>query len=346
MESSSDDILIRDLVKGQVVPITVTTRPGSAESPVLSPDLKQIAYAFAGPETGYGYQLRVSAAQSDAKPRLLGAVFPYLYVRGWSADARSVFVVIIGEGNTSRIAWMSTIDGTVRTLKSFDWQAAGRPALSPDGRFIAYDVLVDPRKPEREIRILASDASAEFVVVSGSAVNSGAIWSRDGARLAFKSNRSGTLGIWSVPIRNGRDDGPPTLLKPEVGDVGLIGFTATNSLLYEQRIGTQDIFAIDLDSPNGTLRGTPTRLAETYVGANRNPSLSPDGKSVAYLSLRTASAGNTPNLVIRSLDNATERVIPTMFRGGGSKPMGPPMGRGSSNWREIARTPPRSTRSI
>ena len=149
-----------------------------------------------------------------------------------------------------------------------------------------------------------------------------------------------------MAIRNGRGDGPPTLLKPEVGDVALIGFTATNSLLYEQRIGTEDIFAIDLDSPNGTLRGTPTRLAETYVGANRNPSLSPDGKSVAYLSLRTASAGNTPNLVIRSLDNGSERVIPTTFRGGGSKPMWLPDGQGIIQLARNRQNSARSTRSI
>ena len=71
----------------------------------------------------------------------------------------------------------------------------------------------------------------------GSGINQGPVWSRDGARLAFTSNRSGSFGIWSVPIRNGREDGAPTQLKADIGDVGLVGFTAMGSLLDEQKIG-------------------------------------------------------------------------------------------------------------
>src|SRR4029079_13447157 len=65
----------------------------------------------------------------------------------------------------------------------------------------------------------------------------------------------------------------------------------------------------------------PDSSCRTYIGLNLNTSLSPDGKSVAYLSQRTQMfAGNISNLVIRSLESGAERVIPTIFRGGG-KPM-------------------------
>jgi Tol biopolymer transport system component len=326
--SESQDIQIRDLVTGQAVPFKVTTDPASgeyAEWPVLSPDLKQVAYAWAGPETNWNYQLRVSAMQPGAKPKPLGNLSPYLYVRAWSADGKSVLVSIFGEGN-SQIAWISTTDGTLRTLKSLDWQRQGVLALSPDGRFIAYDVLVEPGKPDREIRVLASDATSESIVVRAPGINESPVWSRDGKRLVFKSNRSGTFGMWSVPVLNSQSEGPPTLLKTDVGDGRLIGFSATGALLYEQRVNARDVFAMDLDPQQGTLRGTRTRLVDTFVGSNLNPSASPDGKSVAYLSQRTQGlSGNWAHLVIRSLETGAERVIPTIFRGGG-KPLWLPDG--------------------
>lgn len=329
VDSASQEIQIRDLVDGQLSQVKVTTDATTgeyAEWPALSPDLKQVAYAFAGPETKWAYQVRVSAMQGGVRPKPLGTLSPYTYVRGWSADGKSVLVNMLDDGSSAHIGWLSTSDGSLKTLKSVNWQGLGLVALSPDGRFIAYDMLVEAGKPEREIRVLASDASAEYVVVRGSGINQGPVWSRDGARLAFTSNRSGSFGIWSVPIRNGREDGAPTQLKADIGDVGLVGFTAMGSLLYEQKIGTRDIFAMDIDPQGGALRGTPTRLADTYIGLNLNPSLSPDGKSVAYLSQRTQMfAGNISNLVIRSLESGAERVIPTIFRGGG-KPMWLPDG--------------------
>ena len=102
---------------------------------------------------------------------------------GWSPDGRSVFVTILAEGNNFQIAWMSTTDGAVRTLKSLDWQDPERLALSPDGKFIAYAVMVEQGKPDREIRILASDASSESVVARAPGINASPVWSRDGSRL-------------------------------------------------------------------------------------------------------------------------------------------------------------------
>ena len=113
-----------------------------------------------------------------------------------------------------------------------------------------------------------------------------------------------------------------------MGDGELIGFSAAESLLYQQHIGTQNIFAMDLDPQQGILRGARTRLVDTFVGSNRNASASPDGKSLAYLSQRTQGASaNRPDVVIRSLETGAERVIPSFFQYGG-KPLWFPDGQG------------------
>jgi Tol biopolymer transport system component len=320
-EPSSRDVQIRDFTTGQTTRLKVTPNPASgayAEWPVLSPDLKQVAYAYAGPETKFNYQVRIAATQPDAKARPVGNTSPYLYVMGWSPDGRSVLVTILAEGNNFQIAWMSTTDGAVRTLKSLDWQDPERLALSPDGKFIAYAVMVEQGKPDREIRILASDASSESVVARAPGINASPVWSRDGSRLVFMSDRSGTLGIWSVAVRNGRGDGSPTRLKADVGDIALIGFDATGSLLYEHTIGMRDVFAMDLDSQAGKIHGDAVRLLDTFLGWNWNPAASPDGKSLAYLSRRNGTLNYWANLVVRSLETGAERVIPTLFRAAGA----------------------------
>ena len=327
---NSSEIQIRDLGTGRSTPFKVVTDPTSeaySEWPVLSPDSKQIAYAWAGPETNWRYQVRVSAFQPGAQPKPLGDPFPYVYVRGWAADGKAVLVDLLGAG-TAQIAWISTVDGTVRPLKTGGWESFGLPALSPDGRFIAYDVPVEAGKPDREIRVISSDGTTESSVVRAPGINASPVWTRDGGRLAFVSNRSGTMGIWSMAIKDGHSDGSPALLKADVGDGELVGFTATGALLYNQRIGAQDVFAMDLDPALGALRGIRARLVDTFVGSNTNPSPSPDARSLAYLSLRSHGVSRRrPDLVIRSLETGAERVIPSFFQYGG-KPTWFPDGQG------------------
>ena len=89
---------------------------------MLSPDLTQVAYAYAGPETKWNYQLRVMAAQPDAPSRPLGNAFPYMYVNGWAPDGKSVLVTYFGEHDVAQVSWVSTTDGSARVLKSLSWQ--------------------------------------------------------------------------------------------------------------------------------------------------------------------------------------------------------------------------------
>ncbi|HEX8030218.1 MAG TPA: hypothetical protein VF491_17210 [Vicinamibacterales bacterium] len=313
-EGSSSEIQIREFATGQVTRLKITADPASGaypEWPVLSPDQTQVAYAYAGPDTGWNYQVRIKAAQPDAPSRPVGHQFPYMSVNAWAPDGKSVLVTNFGEGNVGQVAWVSTTDGAVRVLKSLTWQT-GRPVLSPDGKFIAYDVRRVPGMPNSEIFIMAVDGSSESVVAPAPGVNASPVWAENGSRLLFKSDRSGTFGIWSIAVRNGKGDGAATRLKADVGDIDLIGFNGT-SLLYGHRSGSTDIFAVDLDSQTGTVRGDITRLLDTFVGSNLNPAASPDRKSLAF-HRRTAATNQWSTLVIRSMESGAERIVPTVFR--------------------------------
>jgi Tol biopolymer transport system component len=328
-ESQAPEIKLRDLTTGGTTSLAPVQRPAYAEWPVLSPDKKELAFAYAGQDTKFAYQLRVASAEPGGKARIINsATFPYLYVNGWAPDGSSVLVTLVEQGNSNRIGWMSTTDGRVTQLKSLDWRDPGRIALSTDGKFIAYSVPTEQDHTPKEIRILAADGSKESVLPLASGIHSSPIWSRDGRRLVFVSDRSGSFGIWSVPVREGVSDGPPILLRADVGDIDLIGFTVTDTLLYEHRVSGRDIYTVDFHPERG-VGANPTTLLDTFAGRNWNPSLSPDGKSLAYLSRRPGVSRNAYQIVIRTVESGADRVIPTLFRigaGPGGTPLWAPDG--------------------
>jgi Tol biopolymer transport system component len=157
------------------------------------------------------------------------------------------------------------------------------------------------------------------VVVSAGDGNARPIWTRDGSRLVFLSKRSGTSGLWSIPVRNGKANGTAELVRPNMSDVQPLGFTNTGTFLYIQAVANQNVFVEALDPAKGKSEGSPDKAVNAYIGANTNPSWSPDGKSIAYISRRSepSNQSSTATLVIRSIETGQEKTISTLFRNAG-----------------------------
>ena len=310
---------LRDVVTGQMTSVCPESNGNcrSGEWPILSADSRRVAYGWFSDEDG-NYQVQIADARAGAKPRIVlrNPEYTYYVLRGWSHDQTSLLSIINTRGNTAQLAWISVADGSVKTLKSLEWRSPGRVSLSPDGRFIAYDVLAQRDSLDREIRILAADGSIETVVVPQAGNNSGPVWTRDGSRLLFLSKRSGSFGLWSIPVYEGKATAPAGLVKPDTGLIQPLGFARSGSLLYVQNLGNMDIFRAHLDAATGKMSGAPIRLVDTYVGSNSNPSWSPDGKSIAFFSQRTPTdrtSSPPATLVIRSVEGGQERTIATTF---------------------------------
>jgi len=317
LDTATGDLAIRDLVTGTTKRLLLKTNwTESGEYcawPLLSPDQKRIVYSWFSTEAPPHFELRIVDAEPGAKPRTLvrNPEFGYYEPAAWARDGRSVLVVVGNQERADRLVWISLADGSMKPLKSLDWRQPGRPSPSPDGEFLAYDSLVNQGSLDREIRIIAADGSGETVAVPAPGVNASPIWTPDGTRLVFTSNRSGTVGLWSIAVRDGKAVGVAQLAKPDIGDIMPRGFTKSGSFYYMQRRDDVDVFSQELDRATGKLRGTPVRLADSYLGHNSNPVWSPDGESVAYFSSRGPSLGTV--LVIRSLKTKQERTFPVTF---------------------------------
>jgi Tol biopolymer transport system component len=312
---TSGDLIIRDLGTNQSRRLLVKSggweQSAYATSPVLSPDLGQVAFQwYHNTSNGIQADLRVMPNEPGAKPRVLvsNPEFNYFRASAWTRDGKSILATIWKSDRTALLAWVSLADGTLKALKSLEWRSpnASRGAqLSPDGRFIAYSALERSGSTNSHVYVLSSDGSKEEEVVGGSGVNEAPFWSADGRRLVFTSDRSGSFGVWSVPIENGRAAGTPKLLRADIGRTDPIGLTRAGSYYYLHTQGGQDIFMATLDA-DGRVGGDSVRLTDSFIGSNRSPAWSPDGKSIAFQRARLDGRGY--NLVIRTLASGTERT--------------------------------------
>jgi Tol biopolymer transport system component len=312
---TSGDLMIRDLSTNQSKRLLAKSggweQAAYATSPVLSPDLRQVAFQwYHNTSNDIKADLRVMPNEPGAKSRVLTAnpEFGYFRASAWSRDGKSILATIWKTDRTAQLAWISATDGSVTVLKSLEWRnpnSSRSAQLSPDGRFIAYSALEHSGSSSSRVYVLSADGSKEEEVVSGSGVNEAPFWSADGRRLVFTSDRSGSFGVWSVPVENGRAAGAPTLLKADVGRTEPIGLSRSGSYYYLHTQGGQDVFLANLD-PDGRVRGDSSRLTDNFVGSNRSPAWSPDGKSIAFQRARLDGRGY--DLVIRTLENGAERT--------------------------------------
>jgi Tol biopolymer transport system component len=310
----SGDVAVRDISTGEVKRLMLKKSwqesADYGEWPVLSRDQRQMAFAWLDAKQGR-YQLRVAPNLAPAKARVLidNPEIGYFRPAGWTADGASVIAVLWGRDNTTRIARVSTADGAVKVLRSLEWRDP-EISVSPDGRYIAYDVLERPDSPARDIHVLAVDGSSDNIVVQNPGIDCNAAWIPDGSRLVFVSNRSGAFSLWSIVIHRGKAQGAAQLVKADMGRVTPKAFTSSGSLFYFQEHGNEDIYAISIASASAAKRA---RIVESYLGQNRGAVWSPDGKSVTYLSRRSGMRNGPGALtpVVRSLETGEEKTFPT-----------------------------------
>jgi Tol biopolymer transport system component len=334
----SGDLAIRDMSTGQVKRLmakTGTFKDSGAyvETPVFSPDLRQIVYSWDVGERDAPVQLRIMANEVGAKARvLMGDKENAWYVpTAWSPDGKSV-VVIIGKiaDHTDRLARVAISDGSIRVLKSVGWRFRGgswsHPNYSPDGQYIVYSARAinpskDPPAPtdpkDEHIYLMAADGSSETEIVKTAGINRNPVWTPDGKHILFTSDRTGRIDLWSVAVQNGKAVGSPSLVSPGIENIAAMGVHG-GSYYYESRQqGAELINIMDAVNPNA-------KPLETFVGVG--PAWSPDGKSIAFKRrhLGGTQRGNGVtddyDLVVHSLETGEERLYPTSlgFTGNGA----------------------------
>lgn len=196
----------------------------------------------------------------------------------WSADGKHI---LFSSGRATSLGniWSLPLSGGAPAPVTTPLTHTSSPAVSPAGHRIAY---VDSPNNVSVWRIAMGSQRNLEPFITTNFFDSSAVYSPDGAYIAFRSDRTGANEIWicrsdgSEPKRITHFDGPMTG-SPRWSPDG-------HSLAFDSRDrGRADIYVVHLEG------GDPMRITDSVATGSDNvvPSWSHDGRSVYYSSDRT-----------------------------------------------------------
>jgi len=162
-------------------------------------------------------------------------------------------------------------------------------AVSPDGKLVAGTIQVSPSDQSGGSNIWKYDIERTTLTkMTFDGSNNSPVWTRDGQSIAYSSTRDGKTAIYRMSVNA---SGPPELLlSAEPGfSAWPSSWAPDGALLYTTReqTGTTRMQIWILPAPGS---GGQTRpLLETAFDAY-DPHVSPDGKSVAYMSYESGQS--------------------------------------------------------
>jgi len=165
-----------------------------------------------------------------------------------------------------RLTWF---DRTGTRQPSAPAAAYNNVALSPDGRFVAFD-----RGSPSDVWFLDLDRSVPTKLTSDRATDEGAVWSPDGQTIAFSSNRGGVNGLYERTV--GGADADRLLLR---GDLPMLPSDWSRDGKYLIYSAGGELWALPM--PGG---GKSLQLTSSPAFREDEAMLSPDGRWIAYQS--------------------------------------------------------------
>ncbi|WP_201543346.1 PD40 domain-containing protein [Psychrobacter sp. H7-1] len=226
-----------------------------------------------------GTQMVQGIDKKTAANKAAGRIYELLTGKPIDLNARLVYVEEKGSGKSKTSSLiLSDADGSNKRLLAQVIDAAiYSPAISPDGRFVAYSVQLKDNSANLWKQDLQTRQLTRLVDMKGS--NLSPSFSPDGSKILFSSTVNGDSDIYRVSSQGGKAEQiislPYDQLSPSYASNGSF------------------VFVSDHASPNRpniyrySFSGSPVQISRGGYAAN--PSISPDGTKIGYLSGRSAA---------------------------------------------------------
>jgi serine/threonine protein kinase len=229
-------------------------------------------------------RLKLSGVPVSVADRIVSGESPGL--AAVSAAAAGPIVYRAGGSRAPReLVWL---DRSGKELQKVATAGSGSSvSISPDGRLVAFEQTVSGARAT-DISVLDFARSIPIRLTFDDAFDLYPVWSPDGRRIAFSSNRKGTWDLYLKPATGIGDD--ELLLGTDQYETSQGSWSPDGRfLLYDVGQGGSDIWAMPLDGERKPFPVVQTAFSE---GAGR---FSPDGKWIAY---RSDESGR-PEIYIR-----------------------------------------------
>jgi Tol biopolymer transport system component len=309
------DVYVKPIGPGQ--PLRVTRSLMNNTNPAWSPDGHWIAFLRG---TGPGRSTVVLVPPSGGPERVVGEVAspgPSVQSLTWSPDSRWMVVFDQPAGQAGGL-WLLSLDGReFRRLTSVIGGSAPldrSPAFASDGSSLAFVRRVANNSEDLYLLSLAADlrpAAKPRQITRANQAMSGLAWAADRHGLIFSSGPSGNENLWRTSIFGA----PYARRLTEQADILSLAISPhSHRLVFAQSRREMDIYRADLSGKAGEVRSIPL-IASSRL--DRYPQYSPDGKKIAFVSLRsgdwqlwTCDSDGTNTVQITSFDRG-EVAFPT-----------------------------------
>jgi Tol biopolymer transport system component len=246
----------------------------------------RVARIWIAPDGDAGRATQIASGFIDTRGEILGIA--------WLADGRIVYGSHAG-GNPD--LWVMNADGSSPRQLTVEAAADSSPAVSPDGRFIAF---VSDRAGSRNIWRIDADGGNPVRLTRGQGEDYPA-FTPDGRSVVYTSFGSERTSLWRVPF----DGGDPRQLTDTTSFMPVVSPDGTRVACYvmDPRSLQMKLGLISIAD------GKVERLFDTPLVLPPILRFAPDGRSLSYIDTR----GGVSNLWMQPLDGSAPRPV-TAFR--------------------------------
>lgn len=232
-------VYVRDLPAGLDRPLTSIDTTGFVVSTASSPDGSVVGYTW---YNGVHDELRQISLDGSAAPRFpyRSDEWPHLALMAWSPDGKQMLLAVKTgprDRETRHIGLMSLADGSIHIIKTFILLSyfPSLGGISPDGRYVIYDHPAQGDSGERDIFVLGTSGGQEVRLIRRPPDDRYPRFAPDGQGVLFFSRGAPgeSFDAWYQRLADGQPQGPPTLLRQDMGATAEpIGFTSNGSFYY------------------------------------------------------------------------------------------------------------------
>ncbi|HUJ31486.1 MAG TPA: hypothetical protein VLY23_09415 [Candidatus Acidoferrum sp.] len=271
---------------GSETPLQLTSNKGGEDfSASWSPDGREIA--FLRQSTG-GTGVFVISALGGPERRLVSLRPDRYYMLDWSPDGKYIAFGQRASADEPYRVFVVPKEGGKERQVSFpppgtegDW----RFAFSPDGKYLALLRHSNSPTAPLSIQLMPSGGGEPKMLYEQTEWIGNLAWSADSQSLIVTGNHQGVRKLWRVYLSDGHEeplvDFGENAYYPAVSKQG-------SRIAFVRNIEDSDLWSTKLASPHGP--GGPPAHVVSSTRVEGAPRFSPDGKRIAFESVRSGSA--------------------------------------------------------